>query len=148
MSSLSLTADTRELDLLNRELALYSQLSGMTIEETLDKKGRDLGIQLYRLYDAHRFGKGQRKGFAAIELSARTAQGRGTVVRPELRARYESARKALTSEIRSAGQYRRSAKELGLAGLGVYRAAAMTALFILAITSLAAGFALRHYGLK
>ena len=56
MSSLTLTADARELDLLNRELGLYARLSGKTIGETLDKKGRDLGIQLYRGFSEAKWG--------------------------------------------------------------------------------------------
>lgn len=114
MSAITVHADVRELDLLNRELGLYAQLSGKTIEETLDKKGRDLGIQLYRGFSEAKWGgPGKAAGIAKAELAARTAAGRGTVVREVLRRRYREVRAELNFDVRSYGQARRQAREHG-----------------------------------
>lgn len=78
----------QQLAALNRELGQYAVLARKTMDETLDKKGRDLGIQMYREYTAHKLGK----GIARRELDARAAAGKGTRVRPELLARYREGR--------------------------------------------------------
>ena len=108
--NLTIQVDARQIDLLNKELALYARLSGKTVEETLEKKGRDLGIQLYRGFkDVQWGGPGRVASISRAELAVRTAQGRGTIVRPELRARYSSARKTLNFSVRSFGQAARYA---------------------------------------
>ena len=89
-----------ELQQLNRELALYSVLARKTMDEVLDKKGRDLGIQLFREFSAHKLGK----GMARRDLDARTAAGKGTRVRPELLARYQQARKQFSALGRDKGR--------------------------------------------
>lgn len=91
------------LEALNSDLALYMRLSGKTAQEVLEKKGRDLGIQLYRGFtDAKWGGSGAAPGIARLELRARTAAGIGTRVRPELLMRYRSGR-AADRAVRAAG---------------------------------------------
>lgn len=112
MSTIRLTADTSQLDLLNRELGLYSRLSGKTIEETLDKKGRDLGIQLYRGFkDVQWGGPGKVVALAKAELAARSAAGSGTIVRDVLRRRYREVRSEYGFDIRSYAQQARYAED-------------------------------------
>lgn len=114
MSPLTLTADSRQLDLLNKELGLYSRLSGKTIEETLDKKGRDLGIQLYRGFKEVQWGgPGKVADLAKAELATRTAQRRGTVVREVLLRRYREVRAEYNFDVRSYGQQMRWGREHG-----------------------------------
>jgi len=80
---------SHNIDDLRATLARYIEASGKTVDEVLDKKGRDLGIKLYQGFRDRRFGGGVKGwSFAAAELAARTAAGRGTAVRPSLVKEY------------------------------------------------------------
>lgn len=112
------------LDQLQRALEEYAALTGKTSEEVLAKKGLDLSIKLGQGYRARQWGGATRQsGLARRELESRRAAGEGTKVRPALMDTFRRGRAELTGDIRSAGQYRRRARELGTAGLGVYLAA-------------------------
>lgn len=89
-----------------RAFAAYVQTSKKTLDEILEKKGRDLGIRLFELFNEQKFGgPGKaRRGLARAEFDARVAQGQGIKVRDTLLDRYASARSALNFESRSAGQ--------------------------------------------
>lgn len=121
---LIVTVKANNLALLNEELGFYGRLARKTVEQVVEKKGRDLGIQLYREFTARRYGGNRREKIAEREMRERAAAGNGTRLRPEIRLKFEAAKKQLTQEIRSAGQIRRRAREMGGAGsLDVFRAA-------------------------
>lgn len=76
---MQVTSNARiELARLNQGLRLYAQLARKTMDEVLEKKGRDLGIQLYRGFRGVRW-KG--KGIAYREFRRRLRAGQGTRVR-------------------------------------------------------------------
>jgi len=76
---MDITSNARlEMARLNQGLRLYAQLARKTMDEVLDKKGRDLGIQLYRGFRAVRW-KG--KSIAYREFRRRVKSGQGTRVR-------------------------------------------------------------------
>lgn len=67
-----------------------------TLDDALEKKGRDLGIQLYNAFKAHKWGgPGKHRGLARAELDARSAEGKGIKVRHALLAEYYAARARL-----------------------------------------------------
>lgn len=88
----------------------YTELSSRAPEDLMEKKGRALGIALFQGFDAKKFGgPGKKKrGLARAQLDERTADGRGTKVRPSLLAAYKSERAAFGSSIRSLGQLARN----------------------------------------
>jgi hypothetical protein len=90
----------------NSTLAQYMALSSKTPDEVLEKKGRDLGIRLFQKFSAVKYGgPGARKaGLAKLDLKARTADGRGTKLRPSVLQEYLQQRTALrrdAAEIKS-----------------------------------------------
>ena len=88
----------------------YTELNSRAPEELMEKKGRALGIALFQGFDAKKFGgPGKKKhGLARAQLDERTADGRGTKVRPSLLDAYKSERAAFGSSIRSLGQLARN----------------------------------------
>lgn len=92
----------------------YDATNKRATSELIAKKGRDLGIKLFEGFRDVQFGGDpKRRGIANAELAARTASGRGTKVRPELLARYRTARAQFGKEIRRYGQARRKARQSG-----------------------------------
>jgi hypothetical protein len=82
---------------LNSALERYAAASGKTMDEVLEKKGRDVGIRIWRGFSEKKFGGPGRKrvGLARAELAARTAAGEGTRVRESLLHAYARQRKQL-----------------------------------------------------
>jgi hypothetical protein len=80
----------------------YVQLTRRSLDDMLDKKGRDLGIRLYKGFAERKFGgPGKvKKGLALAELATRTKEGRGTLVRRSLLNEYLAARKELRRSIK------------------------------------------------
>lgn len=98
---------------LSTELGQYAELARLSLEEAIEKKGRDLGIKLYQGFKEVQWGgPGKTAGLARAELATRTAAGRGTRVREVLRRRYREARSELDFDVRSYGQQRRRAGTL------------------------------------
>lgn len=93
-----------------RAFKRYTELSSRAPEDLMEKKGRALGIALFQGFDAKKFGgPGKKKhGLARAQLDERTADGRGTKVRPSLLDAYKSERAAFGSSIRSLGQLARN----------------------------------------
>lgn len=88
----------------------YAARNKRDVAELIAKKGRDLGIRLYRGFKEVQFGGDPKKrGLAMAELEARSRVGRGTRVRESLMRRYRSARKDLGFSVRSFGQAARYA---------------------------------------
>lgn len=118
------------LDVLQQALEDYAALSGKTSDQVLEKKGLDLSIKLGQAFRGKQWGGPSRQsGLARAELLARRASGRGTKVREKLMETFRQGRAELTSDIRSAGQHRRRARELGgRTGLSVFIAAAKAGL--------------------
>jgi hypothetical protein len=81
----------------------YQRLTGLTNDEVLEKKGRDLGIQLYRGYRDRRYGGESKLGrtLPLAELRQRSASGRGIRVRAKILERYRSERRFLLRERRA-----------------------------------------------
>lgn len=99
------TIETAPLNNLLRKLEAYQLVSGKSIEDVLEKKGRDLGIRLYKGFTEVKWGgPGKHPGLARAELAARTAAGRGTRVRPSLLVQYRGRRQELNTAVRSIGQ--------------------------------------------
>lgn len=87
-----------DLARLNVGLGLYAKASGKSMDEVLEKKGRDLGIKLYQGFRAVRWGGNagtQGNILAFAELRARTAAGRGTRVRASILAQMDASRQTL-----------------------------------------------------
>lgn len=114
------SVESPDLQRLQLSLREYAELSGKTDAEVLAKKGRDLGIQLFRGFRQHKFGGSERQrgqqGVAWRELRQRTAAGLGTRVRPSLlqssgrgrsrrriNARQEAVRREVAARQRSRG---------------------------------------------
>lgn len=97
------------LDYFNQKLAQYIEASGKDADEILGKKGRDLGIRLFRGYTDHRFGGPGKapKNLARSQLDARRARGQGIKVRASLLTAYQEKRAQLIKKQRSLGQRRR-----------------------------------------
>lgn len=94
----------------NARFARYAELNKRMPDELLEKKGRALGIALFKGFREHQFGGAPKnKGIAAEEFRARAEKGEGIVVRESLRKRYEQGRDFLTFSMRSAGQSARYA---------------------------------------
>lgn len=98
----------------NARFARYAELNKRMPDELLEKKGRALGIALFKGFREHQFGGSPKnKGIAAEEFRARVSRGRakgnGILVRDSLRERYEQGRDFLTFSMRSAGQSARYA---------------------------------------
>ena len=93
-----------------RAFKRYTELSSRAPEDLMEKKGRALGVALFQGFDAHKFGGAGKKqrGLARAQLAERSADGRGTKVRPSLLAAYKSERAAFGSSIRSLGQLARN----------------------------------------
>lgn len=100
---LTITANTEALERFQTRLADYAAGSTRSASEVLDVKGRDLGIKLFKGFQAVRFGAG-RKGIAMAELIARRNLGKGTKVRPSLQQEYRHQRGLINSTLRSVGQ--------------------------------------------
>jgi len=95
-------AASLDLARFNTVFARYLKKTSKLPEEALAKKGRDLGIQLFKEFVQHKWGgPGKHPGLAHGELSKRTEEGRGTKVRASLRAEYLSARGDLRKEAKS-----------------------------------------------
>jgi hypothetical protein len=73
-----------------------------TLDDALEKKGRDIGIQLWKAFAAHKWGGSARapKDLARSELDARAAEGKGIKLRASLMAEYLSARGELRAALR------------------------------------------------
>jgi hypothetical protein len=93
----------------NAALERYVAASGKTLDQVLEKKGRDLGIRLYRGFNERQYGgPGRRKpGLARAALAARTAAGKGTNVRASLRKTFERERASFSSFATSLAEQRR-----------------------------------------
>lgn len=95
-------------------LALYIAASKKAPDDVLDKKGRDLGIRLFRGFRGRQFGGPKRNSvIARRELASRTAAGVGTRIRGSLMAEYQTQRAALRSEIENFIGPRNARQELG-----------------------------------
>jgi hypothetical protein len=95
-------AVTASIDLqrFNSVFARYMDATSKLPDEVLEKKGRDLGIQLFNQFKARKWGgKGKHPGIAKAGLLARTKAGKGTKVRASLMEEYLSARTALRSNL-------------------------------------------------
>lgn len=108
---------THNLQEFRATLARYIEASGKTVDEVLEKKGRDLGIKLYQGFRARRYGGGVRgRTMATLDLKARTKAGRGTRVRPSLMAEYLTRRgqagRLARSRITTRGLSRAERREL------------------------------------
>lgn len=78
---MSLTLEvTHDLGRLNEELALYLKLSKLSVQEVVDKKGRDLGIKLFKGFWRLRT-KGSANPFAGPMFTLAKARGWRTRVR-------------------------------------------------------------------
>lgn len=98
----------------NARFDRYAALNKRMPDELLEKKGRALGIALFKGFREHQFGGNpRRRGIAAEELRNRSAQGRGIRVRPSILAKYRSERSKFNSALRSIGQRKRRASEHG-----------------------------------
>lgn len=85
----------------NSALGQYMGLTKALPDEVLEKKGRDLGIRLFRGFRGRQYGGPQRNaGIARRDLATRTAAGQGTRVRRSLLNEYFEKRQALRSEIK------------------------------------------------
>ena len=103
-------AFARWADVFRRYLATTSKRA----DEVVRKKGRDLGIRLYKGFEQHKWGgPGKHPGLAVSEQQARQSGGEGTHVRDRLMEIYRESRSALNFDVRSAGQQRRSARTSG-----------------------------------
>jgi len=92
----------------NSSLERYVVETGKSTDEVLEKKGRDLGIRLFKGFRDRKWGgPGKSPRLATAELNARTAAGEGTKVRTSLLARYNRERASMNSFARSVGQQRR-----------------------------------------
>ncbi|RME67490.1 MAG: hypothetical protein D6781_13095 [Verrucomicrobia bacterium] len=82
-----------EFDRLAAALRTYARVTGRDAQEVLDRKGRDLGIQLFRAFRSRQWGGHPRatrgRTLARLEADARARRGRGTVLRPSLQREYE-----------------------------------------------------------
>lgn len=99
---------TANLDRLNRALLDYQRVRvKLTWMEVLEKKGRDLSVQLYLATNARQWGgagKIKRKQglvIATAEMRARAAMRIGTRLRPDLLKEYEQQARTLSRETRS-----------------------------------------------
>ena len=92
----------------------YLATTSKRADEVIRKKGRDLGIRLYKGFEQHKWGgPGKHPGLAVSEQQKRRAAGEGTQVRDRLLEIYRESRKALDFDVRSAGQQLRRANESG-----------------------------------
>jgi hypothetical protein len=86
----------------NSALRRYMEFTRALPDDVLEKKGRDLGIRLFRGFRARQYGGPQRNaGIARRDLAARTVAGQGTKVRASLMKEYLAEREKLRSEIKS-----------------------------------------------
>jgi hypothetical protein len=89
------------VEVFNRAFALYAKewtdRGHGPLGEALEKKGRALGIALFRGFTEHKWGGAGRAphGLAEEEFRARAAEGRGIKVRASLMAEYISQRGSL-----------------------------------------------------
>lgn len=81
-------------DTFRRYVNLWTANGNGTTEDALEKKGRDLGIRLFRGFRDHKWGGPGKapKGLARAELDARVASGAGIRVRHSLMAEYLAER--------------------------------------------------------
>lgn len=95
----------------NARFARYAELNKRMPDELLEKKGRALGIALFKGFREHQFGGApkKRRGIAEDELRQRSSQGKGILVRSSLLERYKQGREYLTFSVRSFGQSARYA---------------------------------------
>lgn len=98
---------THNIDAFSSAFSRYVQESSKSPREALEAKGRDLGIRLYRGFSQHKWGGAgkNRRGIALAELSQRTADKKGTILRPSLMAQYLGKRQILRSESRALGNF-------------------------------------------
>ena len=96
----------------NTMLGRYMAMTKLLPDEVLEKKGRALGIALFKGFDAHKFGgPGKKKRhLAEEEFAARVEQGKGIRIRASLLEAYKAERGKFGSSIRSLGQLGRYAK--------------------------------------
>jgi hypothetical protein len=111
MSDVSISSNAARF---NAALGRYMQLTSKLPDEVLEKKGRDLGIRLFRGFRDRQYGGPQRNaGLARRELAQRTAACAGTRVRSSLMREYLTKRAALRSQIASFVGPRNARGELG-----------------------------------
>ena len=73
------------LDRLAATLSDYISETGKALDDVLEKKGRDLSIQLFKAFQGKEWGGVPKKrGIAVEELARRTAARKGTKVRATL----------------------------------------------------------------
>ncbi len=105
--SITVTIETNR-EKFNASLSRYIAETGKSTDEVLEKKGRDLGIRLFRGFRDRKWGgAGKSPRIATAELAARTSEGKGTKVRDSLMARYRRERASFNFFARSLGQQRR-----------------------------------------
>ena len=97
----------------NTMLGRYMAMTKLLPDEVLEKKGRALGIALFKGFDAHKFGgPGKKKRhLAEEEFAARVEQGKGIRIRASLLEAYKAERGKFGSAIRSLGQLGRHANK-------------------------------------
>jgi hypothetical protein len=82
------------LDRLVGSIQRYIALSGRTVAEVVDRKARSLGIRLFGAFRERQWGGARRRrGVALEELRARSAQGKGILVRPSIMAESDAQRR-------------------------------------------------------
>lgn len=98
------TSIQTNLEAFNSTLARYMAFTSKLPQEALEKKGRDLGIQIFKGFSERKWGGGGKrsKALARAELDARTARGEGTLVRSALLKEYTSKRATILHDRRYA----------------------------------------------
>ena len=87
-----------------------------TLEDALEKKGRDLGIKLFQGFRAHKWGGAGKapKDLARTELDARVAEGKGIRVRFTLMQEYLAERSKLREKYRGKHNHRGTMAKISL----------------------------------
>ena len=104
MLSVDTTNATAQLGRFEAALQRYAVVTLKSTEEILEKKGRDLGIKLYEEFRARQWGgagKGRGRTLATAEAEQRYREGRGTRLRPAIKAAYLKERAALRHQKRA-----------------------------------------------